>query len=61
MGIVHELEEALPNVLNDRNQIAYNLVPQFLNDTFGERGKGWDSEKRPKKTGSGTTTWVVIK
>jgi hypothetical protein len=61
MGIVDALEKALPNVLEDRNKIAYDLVPQFLTETFGERGKGWDSEKRPKKSGSGTTTWVMLK
>lgn len=60
-GIVDALEKALPNVLDDRNKIAYDLVPQFLSETFGERGKGWDSEKRPKISGSGTTTWVVLK
>jgi len=61
MGIIDALEKALPELLDDRNTIAYNLVPQFLEETFGERGKGWDSEKRPKKSGSGTTTWVVVK
>jgi Helicase HerA, central domain len=61
MGIVDALEKALPSVLDNRNAIAYELVPQFLSETFGERGKGWDSEKRPKKSGSGTTTWVVLK
>jgi hypothetical protein len=61
MGIVDALGKALPDVLNDRNGIAYNLVPQFLNETFGERSKGWDTEKRPKKTGTGTTTWVILK
>jgi len=60
-GIVDALEKALPDVLSDRNQIAYDLVPRFLAETFGERGKGWDSEKRPKKSGSGMTLWVVIK
>jgi hypothetical protein len=60
-GLVEALEKALPAVLDDRNKIAYELVPQFLNQTFGERGKGWDSEKRPKKSGSGMTTWVVLK
>jgi hypothetical protein len=60
-GIVDALEKALPNVLEDRNKIAYDLVPQFLKETFGEEGVEWDTEKRPRKTGSGTTTWVVLK
>jgi hypothetical protein len=61
MGVVDALEKALPDVLDDRNNIAYTLVPQFLEETFGERGKGWDTEKRQKKTGSGTTTWIIVK
>jgi hypothetical protein len=58
---VDVLEKALPKILDDRNKIAYDLVPQFLTETFGERGKGWDSEKWPKKSGTGTTTWLVLK
>lgn len=60
-GIIVALEGVLPDVLDDRNKIANELVPQFLTETFGEKGKGWDSEKRARKSGSGTTTWVVIK
>jgi len=60
-GIVDALEKALPDLLDDRNHIAYTLVPQFLTETFGERGKGWETEQRPKKSGPGTTPWVVVK
>lgn len=59
MGVITALEEALPDVLEDRNDIAYGLVPQFLNKVFG--GGAWDTEKRPRKNGSGTTTWIVLK
>ncbi|REJ87003.1 MAG: ATP-binding protein [Planctomycetota bacterium] len=60
-GVVTALEEALPDVLDDRNNIAYQLVPQFLQDTFGEQDTAWETERRPRKSGSGTTTWIVIK
>jgi hypothetical protein len=60
-GIVKAVAKALPDVLDDRSNIAYGLVRQFLTETFGEEGKGWATEKRPKKSGSGTTTWVVLK
>jgi hypothetical protein len=61
MGIVDALKKALPDVLDNRDEIAYNLVSQFLTETFGEQGKGWYSENRPKKSGSGMTTWVALK
>jgi hypothetical protein len=58
-GIVEALENALSDVLDDRNKIAYDLVPPFLDATFGKGG--WESERRPKKSGGGNTTWVVVK
>jgi hypothetical protein len=61
MGIVSALESALPDVVADRNEMAYKLVPRFLTETFGERDKGWETKKQPKKEGSGMTTWVYVK
>jgi hypothetical protein len=61
MGIIDALGMALPDVLDDRNEIASHLVSQFLTETFGEQGKAWVTEKRPKKSGPGMTTWVVSK
>jgi hypothetical protein len=61
MGVVSALENALPDVVADRNDMAYKLVPRFLTETFGERDKGWETKKQPKKEGSGTTTWVYVK
>lgn len=31
MGVLKALEEALPDVLDDRHNVAYGLVPQFMN------------------------------
>jgi len=58
-GVVEPLEQALPNVLNDRNKIAYDLARQFMDDVFGE-GR-WQTERRPSRSGSGMTTWIVLK
>src|SRR5262249_46775160 len=60
-GVVAALEEALPDVVADRNKRAYNLVPRFLTETFGERDKGWETKQQPKRDGSGTTPWVYVK
>ena len=57
MGIIDALEKALPDVLDGRNEIARHLVSQFLTETFGEQGKGWGTEKRPKKSGLCPSIW----
>jgi hypothetical protein len=58
---VEVLENALPEIIDerDRNKIAYNNVRHALNEVFGDGN--WDTEKKAKRDGSGTTTWVIIK
>ena len=58
-GVIDPLEQALPDVLNDRNKIAYDLVRQFMDEVFGA-GK-WQTERRASKSSSGSTTWIVLK
>ena len=48
-------------MLSDRDQIAYGLVPKAMNAVFGEQTVAWGTEKRPAKSGTGFTTWIVIK
>jgi hypothetical protein len=60
-GIISALENALPDVVADRNDMAFKLVPRFLTETFGERDKAWETKKQPKADRSGTTTWVYLK
>ena len=58
-GIQEALKVALPEHLNDRDTIAYKLVPKAMNTIFGEQNTGWKTEKRPSKSGNGQTTWIV--
>jgi hypothetical protein len=37
------VESSLPNTFQDRNAIAFNLVPTALTEVFGRRGEGWHS------------------
>jgi uncharacterized protein len=60
-GILKALEDALPDILDNRNSEAAKLVPRFLKETFGERDKGWETKNQPKKSGSWTTCWVYAK
>jgi hypothetical protein len=60
-GIVSALEDALPSVIDatERNRIAYGLVSEAMNEIVGV--DKWESEKRPKKTGTGLTVYVVFR
>jgi hypothetical protein len=59
-GVQERIKEELPEQLNDRNNIAYRLVPKALDAVFGEQHTAWKTEKRPSKSGEGETTWIVI-
>jgi DNA helicase HerA-like ATPase len=59
-GVQERLKEALPDVLSDRDRIAYGLVPKAMNAVFGNQDAAWRTERRPAKSGSGFTTWIVI-
>jgi hypothetical protein len=57
MAIQAPLEEQLRN-FRDANKLAFENVPRVLDEMFG-RDK-WRTEKRAKRSGSGTTTWVLV-
>ncbi|MCL6557893.1 MAG: DUF87 domain-containing protein [Firmicutes bacterium] len=57
MAIQSEIRERLPDVVADRDQVAYSLVPRALNKVFGKGN--WDTVRRPKRDGSGMVTYVV--
>ncbi len=59
-GVQEQLKDSLPDVLSDRDKIAYQLVPKAMSALFGEQEVGWTTEKRPSKSGSKPTTWVVV-
>ena len=59
-GVQERLKEELPDLLSDRDKIAYGLVPKAMNAVFGQQETAWKTEKRPAKSGSGYTTWIVV-
>ncbi len=59
-GVLEKLKSFLPDILDDRKNIAYHLVEEAMNTTFGERNSGWRTDIRPAKSGTGTTTWIVV-
>ena len=59
-GVQERLKEELPDLLSDRDKIAYGLVPEAMDAVFGQQETAWKTERRPSKSGSGYTTWIVI-
>ena len=51
--VLGKLASALPDTMDDRDNYAYQLVPEAMNQLLGE--KGWDTEKR----GAKNTTFIV--
>jgi uncharacterized protein DUF87 len=39
------IKQHLPEYLDDRDQVAYNLVPKVLTNLYGQQSKGWESYK----------------
>jgi len=60
-GVLERLKKELPEVLSDRDQIAYGLVPKAMTEVFGAQDTGWKTERRPSRSREGAfTTWVVV-
>jgi uncharacterized protein len=60
MAVQTKLEGALPDVIADRSNVAYYLLPEAMTAIFGEQNKGWMTERKEKKSGQGFTTWLVV-
>jgi hypothetical protein len=59
-GVQECLKEALPEHINNRNDVAYRLGPRAMDTVFGKQNIAWRTEKRPSRSGKGYTTWIVI-
>ena len=59
-GVQERLKGELPDLLSDRDKIAYGLVPKAMDAVFGQQETAWKTERRPSKSGSGYTTWIMI-
>lgn len=59
-GVLERLKKELPKHLHGRGKIAHSLVPEAMNAIFGQQDSGWETIKKPSKSGSGYTVWIVI-
>ena len=55
--VVGLLKEALPETMDDRDNVAYHLVPKAITEILGEREEAWRTERR----GTRGTTFIVKK
>lgn len=46
-AIQEHIKACLPDVLDDRNQVAYNLVPKVMGALYGQQSKDWETFKNP--------------
>jgi hypothetical protein len=51
------LTKNLPDMLEDRQEVAHQMIPDTLNEILGPRPEGWHGFQGAKKSG-GTTTYV---
>jgi hypothetical protein len=58
-GIIEALKPHLPESADNKDRLAHNLVIRAMTEVYGEKDKEWEIEQRPKKSGTGTTTWLV--
>jgi len=59
-GVQEHIKMLLPEYLQNRDDMAYKLVPKTMNTVFGQQHIVWKTEKRPAKNSRGLTTWIVI-
>ena len=60
-GVQEKIKEMLPENMNDRDTVAYNLIVEAMGEAFGKQGVDWTTEKRASKSGDGQTTWIAIR
>lgn len=62
MGVLVALADNLVGITDEteRRQIAHSIVPQALNKVVGPQLEDWHTERLPRQSGSGYTTWIVL-
>lgn len=62
-GVKQAIYNTLPDVLDseERDSLAYRLVKPVLDSIFGPQDEGWKSQRKPRRSGEGSTVWVVAK
>ncbi|MDK2877579.1 MAG: hypothetical protein PWR06_295 [Thermoanaerobacteraceae bacterium] len=43
-----EIENMLPDIIDNKNNFAYNMVPRCLTELFGKENTGWHTIRNDK-------------
>jgi hypothetical protein len=54
MTLQYEIMKALPDNIEDKNQVAYDSVPKFMNEIYGQYK--WKTVRKEKKSDPSKTT-----
>jgi hypothetical protein len=54
-AVTETIKQFLPEYLDDRDGVAYRLVPKVLTTIYGPQREGWESYKNPNRN---NTTYV---
>ncbi len=59
-GVVkYKLKDALPESLEDRDDMAYQMVSEAMNELVGPQDQAWHTEKRLVKSSGTEKVWIV--
>lgn len=59
-GVVkYKLKDALPDSLEDRDDMAYQMVSEAMNEFVGPQDEDWHTEKRLVKSSGKEKVWIV--
>ena len=55
----HKLKDALPDSLEGRDDMAYQMVSEAMEVIVGKKDEAWHTEKRPTKSSGKDKVWIV--
>jgi hypothetical protein len=59
-GVVkYKLLDALPNTIENRDDMAYQMIAEAMTEILGPEGTTWHSEKKVVRSSGKTKTWIV--
>lgn len=55
----HILKESLPDTIEDKDDLAYQMVADAMNEILGPQGRGWHTERKLVKSAGKDKVWIV--
>ena len=55
----YKLKAALPDTIEDKDELAYDMIPEAMNELLGPQGQGWHTERKLVKSAGKEKPWIV--